>query len=304
MTTANSHLSNGFLSLSVAPLGAEMQYLRSRDGADYLWNGDGAYWTGRAPVLFPIVGRAPGDVIATGDTQASMKLAPMKLAPMKLAPMKQHGFARRSVFALVEQTDIMCHHVLHASDETRAVYPFDFALHVIHRLMGHTVLCEARVENNGVAPMPFGFGFHPAFRWPLPGAADRGHVVALAGGGNPDRCALQDGLIDPAPLPGPFTDGRLDIAEPLFEHDALVFPNGSDALRYGPDEGPGLSFTFHNLPDLALWKPRGAPFLCIEPWHGTAARITDGPQIADRPNSVMLAPGEAVDFGYSVTVEP
>lgn len=288
MTDTPSTLSSGALRLTVSPLGAEMQALRSAEGEDYLWDGDAAFWTGRAPVLFPIVGRAPGDVVSSGGLSATMG---------------QHGFARRSRFALAEETGSLCRHVLRATEETRALYPFDFVLEVTHRLEDRTLHCDVRIGNEGAAPMPFGFGFHPAFRWPLPGAGGQPHVVTLAGGGNPERRALKDGLLDPEPIPGPFTEGRLKIAEALFADGALVFPGGADALRYGPEGGPGLSFRFRNLPDLALWKPVGAPFLCIEPWHGTASCLGDGPEIADRPNSITLAPGEAADFGYSVTVE-
>ncbi|MBB96329.1 MAG: aldose epimerase [Rhodobacteraceae bacterium] len=291
MATPPSDLSNGILSLSVAPLGAEMQSLRSASG-DLLWDGRAEFWTGRAPVLFPIVGRAAEDTIAVGDHSA---------------PMAQHGFARRSLFDLVEQTDTLCHHVLRASDATRAVYPFDFDLHVTHRLDGPTLHCEVRVSRPASpdnTPMPFGLGFHPAFRWPLPGAEGQAHHVTLQGRGNPDRRPLNaGGLLERTLVPGPFTDGTLAIEESLFTDGALVFPNGADALRYGPADGPTLAFRFHNLPDLALWKPKGAPFLCIEPWHGTASLVGDGPQIAERPNSLALAPGQSADFGYSLTVE-
>ena len=88
----------------------------------------------------------------------------------------------------------------------------------------------------------------------------------------------------------------------MFNDGALVFANGSDALRFGPKTGPSLAFEFHNLPDLALWRPTGAPFLCIEPWHGTASYVGDGPQIAQRPNSITLPPKATIQFGYSVAV--
>lgn len=280
-------LQNDSLTLAVAPLGAEMQYLRTASGDDLLWQGDPAFWSGRAPVLFPIVGRAVDDTIAVGDHTAAMA---------------QHGFARRSVFTLSEQSDVMCRHVLTQNADTRAVYPFDFALTITHRLDGATLHVTAQVQNNSDQPMPFGFGFHPAFCWPLPNAGQAAHHVTLAAGGAPDMYGLDDGLLRRDPISSPFVDGDLVIAEPLFANDAMVFANGSDALRYGPPDGPGLAFTFNNLPDLALWRPTGAPFLCIEPWHGTAPYVGDGPQIADRPNSITLAPGGLVEFGYAVTV--
>ena len=285
--TDRSQLQNEHLTLEVASLGAEMQYLRTQQGDDLLWHGDAAFWTGRAPVLFPIVGRAVGDVVAVGDHTASMS---------------QHGFARRCEFTLLEQTDLMCRHVLKENDETQAVFPFSFALVVSHRLDGNTLHVSAEVANTSDAPMPFGFGFHPAFCWPLPGAKDTAHYVTLAGRGVPAMHLLEDGLLRSNPMPSPFKNGELEISEDLFTDGAWVFPNGSDSLRYGAPDGPALEFTFQNLPDLALWRPTSAPFLCVEPWRGTASYIGDGPQIEDRPNSLMLAAGSKVQLGYSVKV--
>ncbi|MEP1767595.1 MAG: aldose 1-epimerase family protein [Sulfitobacter sp.] len=288
MTSSHILLQSDALSLAVAPLGAEMQYLRTAAGEDLLWHGDGAFWSGRAPVLFPIVGRAVDDTVRAGGQTAAMP---------------QHGFARRSVFALEEQTDTMCRHLLSDTEESRASYPFAFGLRITHRLEGATLHATAEINNEGDAPMPFGFGFHPAFNWPLPRANGQAHHVTLNTGGSPDMRALEDGLLRPEPLEGPFKKGDLEIAEHLFDEGALVFPNGTDDLRYGPKSGPALAFTFHNLPDLALWRPTGAPFLCIEPWHGTASYLDDGPEIGERPNSFSLASKESVTFGYSVTFE-
>ena len=93
--------------------------------------------------------------------------------------------------------------------------------------------------------------------------------------------------------------------EEEFDADAMLFPNaGVPGLTYGPDQGPQMKFTFENLPDLALWTKPGAPFLCIEPWHGTAARTTDGPAIEDRPNTILLPSGQARAFSYRVTLIP
>lgn len=281
-------LSNDHLTLDIADLGAEMQYLRTAAGDDLLWDGDAAFWTGRAPVLFPIVGRAVAGTVAVGD---------------HTAPMPQHGFARRSAFALEEHNATSCRHVLRDTPESRAVYPFAFALHITHRLEGPTLHVEAEVHNMDTHAMPFGLGFHPAFRWPLPQTKEAPHHVTLRSGGSPDMRGLSDGLLRPEPLNGPFVQGDLEIHEELFANGALVFPNGADNLRYGPLAGPCLAFAFQNLPDLALWRPKGAPFLCIEPWHGTASYVDDGPQIAERPNSITLEPNDCVRFGYSVTLK-
>ena len=43
----------------ISPHGAELTRLRDRDGNDLLWNGCEKWWTGRAPLLFPIVRCTP-----------------------------------------------------------------------------------------------------------------------------------------------------------------------------------------------------------------------------------------------------
>ena len=290
MTDDLIQISNDQLSVTVSPLGAEMQSLRDAQGRDYLWDGDAQYWSGRAPILFPIVGRAPNDQIRVGD---------------HLADMSQHGFARRSRFALMEAAQTSCTHVLTPTDTIRAVYPPDFRLELTHSLQDATLIVTATVTNTGTDPLPFGLGFHPAFRWPLPGAEDQPHHVTLSDGSAPEMARLQEGLLPPERLPSPFEKGRLTLDQSLFEADAMLFPNSTPpALNYGPHEGPRLSFAFENLPDLALWSKPGAPFLCIEPWHGTAARTTDGPALEDRPNAILLPPGQLRHFTYKVTIHP
>ena len=53
-------LASEHLACTVDPLGAELQSLTGRDGRQWLWDGDPHYWSGRAPILFPIVGMLAG----------------------------------------------------------------------------------------------------------------------------------------------------------------------------------------------------------------------------------------------------
>ncbi len=38
-------------------MGGEQRAITSAEGIDYLWDGDARFWKGRAPTLFPFVGR-------------------------------------------------------------------------------------------------------------------------------------------------------------------------------------------------------------------------------------------------------
>ncbi|MFC3075336.1 aldose 1-epimerase family protein [Shinella pollutisoli] len=280
-------IENGCLAVDVSTLGAEAQAISTRDGAQWLWNGDAAFWTGRSPVLFPIVGRAPDDTL---------------LIDGKPHPMAQHGFARRSDFTLATATGTMCRHELAASDAMRAAYPFEFLLAIEHRLEGHALTVSAEVANRGAADMPFGIGFHPAFVWPLPRAAGRPHTVRLDNEGEPARRPLRQGLLAPETEPSPFLEGRLLLDPGLFVADALIFPEGAGhGLTYAAEGGPALHFRFENLPNLALWTKPGAPFLCVEPWHGMAAEEGGPRELRDRPFTTMLSPGASARFAFTVT---
>ncbi len=281
-------IENLHLAVDVSSLGAEMQTLSGKDGRSWLWNGDASYWGGRSPVLFPIVGKAPGDVLSIAGHDY---------------PIAQHGFARRNEFTLAHSTATSCRHELAATEATKAVYPFDFRLAVEHSLNGNTLTVSAEVINEDARGLPFGIGFHPAFLWPLPGAEGKEHGVALDNGGEPPLAQLQGGLIKPDRLPSPFKAGRLVLKPEMFENDALVFPKeAGSSLRYGVEGGPALRFTFENLPNLALWTKPGAPFLCVEPWHGTAAEIGRSGDIMERPFSQMLAPGGTARFAFTVEI--
>lgn len=270
------------LTARISDLGAELQSLQLPDGRELLWQGDPAHWSGRSPLLFPIVGRAPENRITIGGEAFEMA---------------QHGFARRSTFALVAKGADFTRHRLTDTAETRAQYPLAFQLDLEHRLDAHGLTITAEVTNPGAEMLPFGLGFHPAFRWPLPGSEGAVHEIELHNNAEPPRRALREGLIAEAELPSPFRKGHLLLSHDLFTEDALIFPDGAgQSLRYGAQNGPGLEFRFENLPFLALWTKPGAPFLCVEPWHGMAARVGAGPALEDRPGTLHLAPGQSRAF--------
>lgn len=279
----NIRIGNEHLTVEVSALGSEMQSIVTSDGQFWLWDGDAAFWGGRSPVLFPMVGRAPGDHIGIDGVRY---------------PMGQHGFARRSQFKLVDDGADFCRFELVASPASRAVYPFDFSLVLEHRVIGRGVTVTAEVSNRDHRPMPFGIGFHPAFVWPLPGCEGLDHSVTLDNGGEPALVRLSGGLVQPETLPSPFAVGRLVLEHGLFDADAMLFPQGAGAgCRYGAGD-KAIHFTWENLSNFALWSKAGAPFVCLEPWHGTAAEVDGSDALAERPYSDVLGPGATGRYAF------
>jgi len=149
--------------------------------------------------------------------------------------MSKHGFARRSAFMAVEQAADRAVFRLEDSAETRASYPFAFALEMAFTLSGLTLAMVATVYNTGAAALPFSFGFHPAFAWPLPGADKAAHRVAFEHE-EPQpvrRVSPGAGLLLPESEPSPVQGRELLVEESLFTADAtilgLILP--AEALR-------------------------------------------------------------------------
>lgn len=277
------------LSASIDPLGAELSHLRDGEGRELMTDADPAFWSGRAPLLFPIVGRLNGDAYRLDG---------------RSYPLPQHGFARRRRFEPIEQGPSRAVLRLAADDQSRAVYPFDFTLDAAYTLAGATLSIEVTATNTGDRDMPASFGFHPAFAWPLPyGGAKQDHRIVFAAGEPDPLVLIEGGLIGPADRPSP-VDGRvLPLSDALFAADALVWEAPrSRALSYGTDGGPQLEIGFANMPTLALWTKPGARFLCVEPWQGHADPAGFEGEIWDKPGMLRLAPGEARRFEMQVTL--
>lgn len=277
------------LSASIDPLGAELSHLRDGGGRELMTDADPAFWSGRAPLLFPIVGRLNGDAYRLDG---------------RSYPLPQHGFARRRRFEPIEQGPSRAVLRLAADDETRAVYPFDFSLDAAYTLVGATLSIEVTATNTGDRDMPASFGFHPAFAWPLPyGGAKQDHRIVFAAEEAAPLNRIEGGLIGRADRPSP-VDGRvLPLSDALFDADALVWEAPrSRALSYGTDGGPQLEIGFEGMPTLALWTKPGARFLCVEPWQGHADPAGFEGEIWDKPGMLRLAPGEARRFALQVTL--
>jgi galactose mutarotase-like enzyme len=60
-------ISAGGLTARIAPLGAELCSLTDADGREWMTDADPAFWTGHAPLLFPIVGALAEGTLRDGE---------------------------------------------------------------------------------------------------------------------------------------------------------------------------------------------------------------------------------------------
>lgn len=284
-------IASGALSAAIDPFGAELCSFTDSAGAQYMTDADPAFWTGRAPLLFPIVGALRDDCYRLDGAKYSLP---------------KHGFARRSRFEIVAQAADNVRFRLADSAESRGAYPFAFLLDMEYRVSGMTLAMTATVSNPGGAPLPFSFGFHPAFAWPLPGGAAKEAHRVIFSAPEPQpvrRIDPPSGLLLPEVQPTPVRGRELVPTPALFEPDAIIWDRlNSRSLSFGAEGGSRLDIAFPDTPMLGIWQKPGAAYLCIEPWQGIADPEGYSGDLRDKPGVVSLAPGASRSFRMDVTV--
>ncbi len=284
-------LSRGALEAAVQTRGGELVSLR-RDGAEYIWGGDPAFWSGQNPILFPIVGSLKDGRVDVGG---------------RTCRMSRHGFARNLDFTPVEQDGTSVTLELRENGETLERYPFPFSLRVRHQLLEEGFSTSFTVENTGDTPLPFCIGAHTAFRCPLSGG-ERSEDYQLVFDQNEDASTLlltPEGLIRGGAAEPILSGGVLPLDYETFRRlDTVIFrglQSGAVSLVHR-ETGRGVRLDFSQFPMIAFWTKPGAPFLCLEPWQGCAAFDDETGRFADKPFAVTLAPGEQKTLAYAAAL--
>lgn len=288
-------LSLGELQAVAETFGGELVSLTDQNGTEYIWGGEAPFWSGRNPVLFPIVGRLNGGVINFDG---------------KPYEMAQHGFARRCEFAVAEQGQDYIVFELRESDETLAKYPFPFSLQVRHQLKKAGFSTSFRVENTGDKPMPFCIGAHTAFRCPIhAGEKFEDYQIIFDQPETAEKILLnRDNLISHTDRE-PLLDGedRFDLDYSVFARlDTIILESlkSTGVSLLHKKTGHGVHMAFEGFPMIAFWTQgaQEAPFVCLEPWHGCAAVDNESGDFLDKRHCVVLEPGEAKELEYVVTL--
>jgi len=290
---SDSHTLRGDgIAATINAQGAELSSLRNVEGRELLWPA-GPQWPRHAPILFPIVGRLKNDTLRHNG---------------KSYPMTQHGFARDRRFAWIEQGPRSCKLALSDDAETRARYPFAFRLEVTYSIDGPDLDVAFEVINTGDEMLPASLGGHRPLVQGLPKEAytltfDKTEPTPIR--------RLKDGLMREKPEPNPVAGRTLALTEELFDDDAMIFDQvASTSIRFaatlGPAAatlGPEIEISWRGFRELGIWsKPGGAPFLCIEPWHGYASPAEFDGEFADKPGVMLIAPGARQSLSYRIRV--
>jgi galactose mutarotase-like enzyme len=257
---------------------------------EIIWNGAPEYWPRHAPVLFPIVGRLKNDRYTMDG---------------KVFNLSQHGFARDSVFEAVEKRKDSVTFKMTDTEECLKKYPFSFSLGITYTLAKQSLNLDFEITNTGKERMPFSIGGHPGFACPFFAAETlEDYAFYFEEDENCKRLFIEDGLIageDKFIL----NNKVLPLSEQLFLKDALILRDlRSKKVHLGRLDGggPKIEVDFSGFPFLGLWKRKGAPFVCIEPWLGLPDHKEKAAGLFDKEGIIILPPKEKFKAEFAISI--
>lgn len=275
-----------YFTAAIDSLGAQLISLKDASKKEYLWQRDPAYWQSCSPLLFPAIGNSRG-----GKT--TFDGIPYELP--------KHGFCRASDFEVVSQTGAEVVFRLTANEMTRQHYPYDFILTLTYRLQDGKLSMIYQVTNPQKDDIHYCLGAHPGFNCPLEdGAAFEDYQLEFEM--DEDTSSM---VYDLKTMQ--FDAGRrrvvldhtkvIPLDYGLFDQDAVYF----DEIRsrkislLHKESRKGVEVAYPGFTSVAFWTPDGkrAPFICIEPWNGSAIRSDEDDEFLHKHGLLTLKGGES-----------
>jgi len=281
-------------SAQIDTMGAQLISLKNVSGTEYLWQGNPAYWSGQAPLLFPMVG-----ALRNGKT----------MIDGKEYEMKRHGLARKMEFSKLDSTTSSATFSLRASDETKKQFPFDFDLTVIYRFHSSALTTEFHVANLGEKPMPYVLGGHPAFNCPISKEERFEDWMIEFEQNETAECPqidLHTGMIFfHKRVPILKNEKTISLQHSLFDQDALVFDSlkSKKVKLCSSKSGHGVEMDFAGFDYFGIWSAvNNAPFVALEPWTGCATAEDEDDDFYHKRGMTLLQPGQSAKHEFTIAL--
>lgn len=261
-----AELSNGTLKVEISSLGAEIQSVKGKNGTEFIWEGDPAFWSGKAPIMFPICSGLKEDTYTFDG---------------KKYQLEKHGYARKIEYEIEENTGIKAVFLAKSNDETKVKYPFDYEFRAIYELVGSSIKITYSVKNTGNGAMYFSVGAHEAYACP---EGIENYTVEFEK--EEDFCSYKlDGNTLLNSYDKILPNGReLPLKEDYFKIDALLFKTIKSRKASLKKNGSTkrIDVDFPDCDYFLLWNAYHARYICLEPWCGLPDVENSGYDITEK----------------------
>lgn len=288
------------LTVQFKTLGGALSSIKDREGIEYLWQGDATYWSGQAPVLFPICGSLREDTAFYSHEDGTETKGNIP----------RHGLVRKKEFDLVDQTENSVTFAIEDDENTYQNYPYHFRLEITYLVTSKIVRTQYKIYNKETNKvMPFFIGGHPGFNCPL--LDDETYEDYYLEFEKPETCSV------PKPFPktgmldfkdrSPWLNNQkeLDLNYDFFNYDAVTLDeleSRSVALRSRKHD-KGLKLHFEEFSNLIVWSTLNkGPFIALEPWSGLSTSLEEGDRLEDKKDVKILKPGRFEQLGFDIEI--
>ncbi len=275
--------------------GAQLLSLKDKNGKEYMWQRDPEFWARTSPVLFPAIGNSrDGKTMFDGAWYELPK----------------HGFAKDMEFEAEKRGEEEVSLTVGDTEETRRHYPYRFGFTMDYRLTDDGIEIRYQVENRDSKDMYYCLGAHPGFVCPME-EGERFEDYRLQFEREEDSYGI---VYDLKALEFDRTSrgyhldhtSVLPLAYELFDSDAIYF-EGLKSKRVSlvhTDTGKGVEVSYGDFASVAFWTPGGkeAPFLCVEPWNGSAICSDEDDAFAHKHDVQRLGPGGKKDYCLGIRI--
>lgn len=286
-------IENKILKATVETSGAQLQSIYSKaTETEYLWQGDPAYWAGRAYNLFPTIGRMYKNTYTYDGNEYSLRC---------------HGIARYRAFQLTDRTATKLTFRLTEDEDSLKEYPFKFEFFIRYELKEATLEISFIVKNTDEKELIFALGGHPGFNVPFGNGAFEDYYLEFSEKTKVLFHTLSESkFMTGEKLPLPLTEGvRLPLRHELFDNDAAILGNTCREISLKSKADPRyITVKYPDFRYLGVWHTpeTDAPFVCIEPWSALPA--TDGviTDLSAKEDMTRLAPGKTYKTSWSIEI--
>ena len=283
-------IENKFLKISADTNGAQLQSVFSKiTETEYLWQGDPAYWSGRAYNLFPFIGRMYKKTYYYNNEPFYIR---------------SHGIARYNAFRLESKTATKLVFLLTETEETLKEYPFRFEYRVCFELDGASLKTEYSVKNNDEKELICTFGGHPGINVPFNGGNFEDYYLEF----DEETKVRRHLLSDSSPFMSgnyefyPLKDGvRLPLKHDLFDNDAVILSNTSRNVSIRSKKSNRyVTVKFDDFKYVGFWHSckTNAPFVCIEPWNALPAKEGICDVLETKADMTHVAKGQSAKYSF------
>lgn len=293
-------LTNEELTVQFKEFGGALSSIKDSDGIEYLWQGNPEYWSGQAPVLFPICGSLRNDIGFFENEDGSFHKGQIP----------RHGLVRKENFTFEQISENSVSFTITPNENMLENFPYQFELKIIYTLNDNTIRTEYQVTNHeDNKKMPFFIGGHPGFNCPLfDGEQYEDYYLEFE---KEETCEVpkafpETGLLDVQNRTAFLNQQKtIDLDYSLFDYDAITLDDiqsRSVSLR-SKKHDKGLTLDFSDFPNLILWSTiNKSSFIALEPWSGLSTSLEENDTVEDKRLVSFVNSGETAVKCFDITI--